>query len=996
MILKRKISFLLASILTMSTLLQSSLWNNAFAEDVIYYSQDFGSVEDTVPEGWDINNPSYLKFSDSENAPSSAMESVSGVALNAVGSGYGDREAYVDIDPDILMPENTQYITVDFDFYMTGGVNTCNLLTIGNNQNNSYTDLSNTFFALGNGDGVGARNTLRYYDYNADSWVSIDNVNEMWLNARIYIDFYNYKMSFELKNKDGSYIGTYGPFSFASKFTANECNLSRINLSAFRTNGGAVTLNTWIDNFSISSIDTRGSDILSYQGILPMGTLDTDYSLEKLGEETVLKVDSKVSVVDPSVDYELIRVLEFDVMLDQLPTTDYQSIISFDNGSNGNIMVDENGKLVTQKGATKYENILGTGKYINENNWYNVKEYIFLTTSTEVAYTTFAITGDFGNGVETIKYACESRNSDKFRKLNLSLGDSDKGTIYIKKLSLVSKTRPNMTIVYDDTNGKININEAEVTSNTVYQQTVPKLITFCPSAGYDVESVKVNNSDITSDISIELFTGNYNYTFPLQDEDVIINVEFAELGSDFASVTQEDEPYALDPSQPWDVRKYASEARTIQIKNVKMAYRLYKPVGYDPNTTNKYPLVVSLRANGEGNTGFDNEPYTAKHVEDYLTSGQNAIDFPCFILSPQCYDEYWTDNNLNNIGAVLTIIQLLVNEFDCIDTNRMYIGGLSGGADATWITLLFASDWFAAAFSMSGAPVSTDYANYYLKTPMWTFYSVDDNDQGVVRTNREMVAAIKNAGGDIVSTEYEEGGHIVTWAEGLQSPLFQWLFSHEKGNAQPNEDIDRLIEDYNYSIKPNLQLNYSLEKEINNDNCKTTESVLGDLVTDAMKEFTGADIALISSADLGAGIEKGDITESKILEALPVKLKTSVVELTGSDILTLLTNSLTYYPEADGRFLQMSGLQVNFDPNLRPSERIISTLVNGVPLDTQKKYKVAITDHLVSNKLNGTYVNSLEVKQQYYQTVDQMFVNYLNGIDYNTLNLVKDRINIIE
>lgn len=238
MILKRKISCLIVLALIMSTLSQVLLWNNVLADDTIYYSQDFGSVEGVAPAGWTIpNNSSYIKFNSSDKSPAGAMESVSGVALNAVASGYGNRSAYVNISSDILAQENMQYVTIDFDFYMQGGVNTCNIFTLGSNQSDSYTDLSNTFFALGNGDGVGARNTLRYYNYNTDSWVSISDANDKWLSVQIFVDITNKKMGFHLKRSDGSDAGTYGPFSFNDSFTSTNSILNRIVMSGFRTNG---------------------------------------------------------------------------------------------------------------------------------------------------------------------------------------------------------------------------------------------------------------------------------------------------------------------------------------------------------------------------------------------------------------------------------------------------------------------------------------------------------------------------------------------------------------------------------------------------------------------------------------------------------------------------------------------------------------------------------------------------------------------------------------
>ena len=865
MILKRKISCLIVLALIMSTLSQVLLWNNVLADDTIYYSQDFGSVEGVAPAGWTIpNNSSYIKFNSSDKSPAGAMESVSGVALNAVASGYGNRSAYVNISSDILAQENMQYVTIDFDFYMQGGVNTCNIFTLGSNQSDSYTDLSNTFFALGNGDGVGARNTLRYYNYNTDSWVSISDANDKWLSVQIFVDITNKKMGFHLKRSDGSDAGTYGPFSFNDSFTSTNSILNRIVMSGFRTNGGSVSLNTWVDNFKIHSMNEDDIRFISYNGLTPLGEINSDFSFVDYNNESVLKVINSSPIDDISSDVDLVRVIDTDFMITALPTSGYLSILNFDNSAKGGVMIDKKGRLVNQYSGSSYINMLENKEKISINQWYNIKGYVYLTTSTEKAYYTFVITGDFGNGSTTREYVYETRNSNSFTKLNLYIGgilenSSCSGYTLFKNMSLSAVERPNIQFVYNS-NGNVLVNNTVITNGTIYQNTVPKFVQFMPNDDYDLNSITSNTDNIYDKISINILTGGYNYNIPLKDEDIIINITFGEFNDSIITTTQINEPYSVDPTQPWETRKYASEARTLEIKDAKMAYRLYKPVGYNENPNQTYPLVVSLRALGDDNTGFDNTPYTAGHIEDILTAGDNAYNFPCFILSPQCYNEQWLADNYTNIAMVLDIIDRLTDEFN-IDTDRIYIGGLSGGAQATWIALNIRPNFFAGAFIMSGTALDTSYANRYVNTPIWTFYAADDSAQRVPSTNRAMVEAVNNLGGNIISTEYNNGGHIISWQSGLRSPLFKWLFLQKKGNTITDSYVNRLINDYNNSIGTELNFGFSLGQDINNDNCNIQETELGDIITDAMRDCTDADIAFINSGDLGSSISSGQVQE---------------------------------------------------------------------------------------------------------------------------------------
>lgn len=992
------LSLFIALILILSVLPGAVI---ADSQSEVLYNQDFGNIESGAPSGWVIPKDSkYLNFNTYSGSPAGAPECVSGSAMNSYASGPGNRPAYVDIDSNIPQ-EQQEYI--EFDFYMAGGVNTCNIFTLGNKQENSYTDLSNTFFALGNGDGIGERNALRFYDYNTDSWVSIPNASDKWLKIKIYTDFTNKQMAFDIKNGDGTNIGTYGPFSFASKFNESiSPTLNRIIMSGFRSNGGSVSLNTWVDNFQISSMDTEGITFLNYKGTVPKGTLGNDYSFVNMENESVLKMINRSFIEDPCNDSNLLRVIDADIMITQLPDTGYQTIFTFNNDVNGNVMIDKNGNLVSQSSVGVYDKISGIEEKISINEWYNIKIYVFLTTSTDDAYYTFTVNGKFGDDIKTIYRSLKTRNSGSFKKLDLQIGGNPENTIssgymLYKNITLEAKERPSISFSYDNTHGIVKTAGEKIENEKTIENAVPSLIRILPESGYDVNSIYIGNRNISGDISNDFIVGGYRYMVPLQDENIILNVTFNELqGSNFIT-TQEDEPYNIDPSQAWEIRKFACEARTLQIKNDKMAYRLYKPTGYDASSDKKYPLVVSLRARGDGNTGFNNEPYTAGHLEDILTSGENSVNFPCFILSPQCYDDNWSDNQYINISMVLNITDLLVDEFNNIDKNKIYIGGISDGANATWIATALRPDLFAAAFSMSGSALSTEFASLYTNTPIWTFYALDETDSRVVKTNQDMVNAIKSVGGDVITTEYETGGHIIAWKEGMtKSPLFQWMFSKEKGNTASNENINNIIFDYNNSLNTSLDIKYPINTEINNDDCTIQETQLGDVVTDAMREYTGADIALINSSDLGDAINSGQVVENDILNALPIKLNISTIELCGADILKCLTNSLGYYPEPDGRFLQISGMTINFKPELRPSQRIQSVLIGDTEINAEKIYKVAVTSHLVSNKLNNTYNEDIVAIQNYYQTVQQMLVGYLNNHEGNILDIQNNRINSIK
>ena len=128
------------------------------------------------------------------------------------------------------------------------------------------------------------------------------------------------------------------------------------------------------------------------------------------------------------------------------------------------------------------------------------------------------------------------------------------------------------------------------------------------------------------------------------------------------------------------------------------------------------------------------------------------------------------------------------------------------------------------------------------------------------------------------------------------------------------------------------------------------EATMGNLIADAMRDATGADIAIMN----GGGI-RGDttydagrkLTRRDILTELPFGNTTVVTELPGSQILLALENGVSQAEKGAGRFPQVSGLSYAFDVTAEVGSRVSEVMVGGVPLEADKLYKVAVNDYII-------------------------------------------------
>ena len=130
---------------------------------------------------------------------------------------------------------------------------------------------------------------------------------------------------------------------------------------------------------------------------------------------------------------------------------------------------------------------------------------------------------------------------------------------------------------------------------------------------------------------------------------------------------------------------------------------------------------------------------------------------------------------------------------------------------------------------------------------------------------------------------------------------------------------------------------------------RETEAAIGDLVADAMRDATGAEVGLVN----GGGI-RGDrvypagtkLTRRDVLTELPFNNITVMLELKGSDLLAALENGVSRVAERGGRFPQVSGLRFAYDPAKPAMQRVLEVTVNGQKLDPERTYKVATIDFL--------------------------------------------------
>lgn len=226
----------------------------------------------------------------------------------------------------------------------------------------------------------------------------------------------------------------------------------------------------------------------------------------------------------------------------------------------------------------------------------------------------------------------------------------------------------------------------------------------------------------------------------------------------------------------------------------KAPYRLLSPQKIEPGQ--KYPLVLFLH--GAGERGSDNGR-PLKHGVKAFAADDLLAKHPAFVLVLQCADDHlWVDTPWSapehtmpaEPSRFMRIAMELVDAVRAqqpIDDQRIYVVGISMGGFGAWDAIQRQPEVFAAAVPVCGGG-DVALASKIKDVPVWAFHGAKD---GVVKVkrSRDMIEALKAAGGEPKYTEYPNVDHNA-WDKAFATPeLFDWLFAQKKAKPAPKATL---------------------------------------------------------------------------------------------------------------------------------------------------------------------------------------------------------------
>jgi predicted peptidase len=207
----------------------------------------------------------------------------------------------------------------------------------------------------------------------------------------------------------------------------------------------------------------------------------------------------------------------------------------------------------------------------------------------------------------------------------------------------------------------------------------------------------------------------------------------------------------------------------------RLDYLLHLPQGYKAKGE-PWPLMLFLHGAGERGSNVQN---VTVHGPPKLVKSKR--DFPFVLVSPQCpANRHWRDDEL------LALIDEVVEKHN-VDTNRIYLTGLSMGGYGSWSLGSKYPERFAAIAPICGGgeQIAVLLAGRQKRAALnslgvWAFHGAKDTVVPLEESQRMTNAFMRAGCKDVKLTVYPDAGHD-SWTQAYEEPeIWNWFLAHRR------------------------------------------------------------------------------------------------------------------------------------------------------------------------------------------------------------------------
>jgi len=193
-------------------------------------------------------------------------------------------------------------------------------------------------------------------------------------------------------------------------------------------------------------------------------------------------------------------------------------------------------------------------------------------------------------------------------------------------------------------------------------------------------------------------------------------------------------------------------------------------------------------------------------------------------------------------------------------------------------------------------------------------------------------------------------GHAILLVDRQTRALVGWEPSHDQGTLvtlfadelQPDPEIVELLRPYQEQAEREMARVVG-EAGVALPRGSAGASLMGNLVTDAMRERFDADFAFQNLGGLRADLPAGPVTAGDIFSVLPFGNELCVVEMDGRMLRRIIERKVV----GTSGGLCVAGVRMAFDPGRPDWDRVVTLEIRGEPWDPDRLYKAVCPDFLL-------------------------------------------------
>jgi 2',3'-cyclic-nucleotide 2'-phosphodiesterase (5'-nucleotidase family) len=205
---------------------------------------------------------------------------------------------------------------------------------------------------------------------------------------------------------------------------------------------------------------------------------------------------------------------------------------------------------------------------------------------------------------------------------------------------------------------------------------------------------------------------------------------------------------------------------------------------------------------------------------------------------------------------------------------------------------------------------------------------------------------------------------LVGWEAPRRNDILVTLFEDE---WWPDEDVRGRLRPYIETAQQGLDIKVGTAR-LELTRRGGSNSPMGNLVTDAIREETSSDFAFVNLGGLRTDLPPGDITVGDILRVLPFDNALVIVQMPGRVIRQIFERK----SRRGSAGIAQSGAEALIDPDAPEGERVRELLIGGQPIQPAKIYRVATTDYLLEGNSGLDFLAQIQPDQvTFTQTLDR-------------------------